>query len=206
MILAFEIIGTIAFALSGAMEAIKNKMDLFGVFVLGVVTAVGGGCIRDIILDLTPPTLFIKPIYVMIASLTSIILFFVVKLSENRDVLENQKIVWLVRLMDSLGLATFTVLGINAAVSAGYSDNAFFLIFLGTITGVGGGIMRDIMATEIPVIFRKNIYGVAAIVGAMVTVNLLPKMGSWALMVGAVIIVVIRMLAAYYKWNLPKID
>ncbi len=197
-----EMIGTIAFAASGAMTALKKNMDIFGIAILGITTAVGGGAMRDIILGKTPPTMFEKPIYAAVAAAVSIIVFFPFVrrlLNKNQYIYDHA-----MRVMDSLGLAIFTVMGINAAKNISDGHNLFLLVFVGVITGVGGGLMRDIMAGDTPYIFVKHVYACASIAGALVAALVWDLLGAVAAMfIGAVLIFTIRMLAAHYKWSLP---
>ncbi len=201
-IFILEIIGTIAFAASGAMTALKKDMDLFGVIILGLTTAVGGGAVRDIILGVTPPTMFEKPIYAVVATAVSLIVFFPVLrhiFNKNQVLYDN-----VIRIMDALGLAIFTVMGISTAKAVSDEYNIFLLVFVGVITGVGGGLMRDIMAGDTPYIFVKHIYASASIVGALVCVLLWEPLGTvFAMFIGAAAVFVIRMLAAHFKWSLP---
>ena len=198
----FEIIGTIAFAASGALMGMKKHMDLLGIYVLGCITAVGGGVIRDVLLGATPPRTFENPIYIIIALITSIIctLPTVRRLLKEKDLLDT-RLMW---FMDSLGLGVFTVMGIQTAQSYSPDYNIFLLIFVGVITGVGGGILRDVLAQEKPYIFVKHFYATAALIGAVlccllwnyidITINSICC---------AALIVVIRMLAARFRWKLP---
>lgn len=207
-ILILELIGTIAFASSGAMIAIEKKMDIFGVNILGATTAVGGGMIRDIILGITPPNAFSKPVYVLFSLITSTLLFAIVY--TNPDILESKvktSIYDKVMLAcDTAGLGIFTVVGIQVAASATNSENTFFLIFTGVLTGVGGGVVRDIMAGETPYILVREIYASASIVGAIVCVVCWQYMGeAQGVIMGMLVTVVIRMLAAHFKWNLLRI-
>lgn len=201
-IFILEIIGTIAFAASGAMTALKKDMDIFGVAILGLTTAVGGGAIRDIILGITPPAMFEKPIYALVAAVVAIIIFIP---SIRHLLTKNHKIYEVtIRVMDSLGLAIFTVMGISTAKAVSDAHNLFLLVFVGVITGVGGGVMRDIMAGDTPYIFVKHIYACASIVGALLCALLWTPLGAvWSMFVGAATVFVIRMLAAHFKWSLP---
>lgn len=201
-VLIFEIIGTVAFAASGAIIALNKKMDIFGVIMLGLTTAVGGGVLRDVLLGFTPPNMFKNPVYAIVAAAVSVLLFS----SKVRKIaFKNQKIYDLVLLvMDSIGLGIFTVVGISVAHDR-IVDNPFFLVFLGVITGIGGGVMRDIMAGQTPYIFVKHFYATASILGAILTVILwLPLGEAAAMIIGAVLIVVLRLLAAHFRWSLPK--
>ena len=200
-----EVIGTIAFASSGAMVAIKQQQDLLGVVVLGVTTAVGGGMLRDIILGNVPPGLFMNPVYVMAAFITVLALFIVVRL--NQRILESRYIASYEKMMnifDAIGLAAFTVTGIDTAVLAGYGDYHFLSVFLGVLTGVGGGVLRDIMAGQTPYILRKHVYASASIAGALCYVFLADWMtGDASMIISALLVILIRMLATRYCWNLP---
>ncbi|MBQ9121641.1 MAG: trimeric intracellular cation channel family protein [Clostridia bacterium] len=199
-----EIIGTVAFAISGAMTAIKKKMDILGVIILGLVTAVGGGIIRDLVLGITPPTTFRDSTYAMVAVFTSIVIFFpFVRRFLSRTHKFYDTVLF---LMDSLGLAIFTVMGIFAANTGAAGDyGMFLLLFVGVITGVGGGVLRDILAGNTPYIFIKHIYACASMAGAVVCAVLWTPAGSfYAMIAGAATVFLLRVLAARFKWNLPK--
>ena len=199
--------GTVAFAASGAMVGVERNMDIFGVSVLGVVTAVGGGMIRDIVLGIIPPNVFTNPVYALVATITSCVVFLV--FYWKRQLLEGHMRLTYDRVMlvmDSIGLGIFTVVGVNTGIRSGYMDNVFLLVFLGTITGVGGGLMRDMMAGVPPYIFVKHIYACASIVGAVVCVYMNRFVGNVeAMMVACFVIILIRYLAAHYRWNLPRL-
>lgn len=207
VIFVMEMFGTVAFAASGAMIGVQKKMDIFGVCVLGVVTAVGGGMTRDIILGIIPPNVFQHPVYVIVATAASCLVFVLEYFRKN--LLERDfKSVYdrAMLLMDSLGLGIFTVVGVHTGIEQGYGNHMFLLVFLGTITGVGGGILRDIMAGNPPYIFVRHIYACASIVGAVVCVLLYKEFGDVISMVASsAIVVLIRYLAAHYRWNLPRV-
>ncbi len=207
-IFIIEIIGTIAFASSGAMVGIKKQMDLLGVCVLGMTTAVGGGMIRDLILGVTPPVMFQNPTYALIAIAFSVLVFCGLYFFQNK--LTNKKIQGvydkLMMIFDSLGLGLFTVVGVTTAINIGYETTGFLQIFVGVLTGVGGGVLRDIMAGNTPYIFVKHVYASASILGAVVCVLVERWFGELpAMLIGAAVVFVIRILAAHYKWNLPRI-
>lgn len=201
-VFVLEMIGTVAFAVSGAMVALKKKMDIFGVAILGIVTAVGGGALRDIVLGITPPTMFEKPVYALVATLTSIVVFVP---AIRRILTRNHRVYELMmRVMDAVGLGIFTVMGIDRAHGAG-EFNLFLLVFVGVITGVGGGLMRDIMAGNTPYIFVKHVYACASIAGALACALLWEPLGAAASMfIGASLVLAIRLLAAHFKWSLPR--
>ena len=163
-----ELIGTVAFAVSGAITGMEKKMDIFGVAILGLTTAVGGGIIRDMLIGNTPPQTFQDPVYAVISIVTAIIVFYLAGRRKNSMSPHLWDILLLV--MDTLGLGIFTVVGVNTGIRQGYMDNVFLLVFLGTITGVGGGLLRDMMASVPPYIFVKHIYACASIIGAVVCV------------------------------------
>ena len=188
-----EMIGTIAFAASGAMVAVDRAMDIFGVIVLGVTTAVGGGAVRDVILGIVPPAMFQRPIYTIVATFTSCIVFLILYLKKEFLQGHNRE------TYDKIML-------VNTGISHGYVDYMFLLVFLGTITGVGGGLLRDIMAGVPPYILVRHIYACASIVGAIVCVVLYRNFGAVVSMVGAsAVVILVRYLAAHYRWNLPKL-
>lgn len=203
LVFILEIIGTVAFAVSGAMVGINKKMDIFGVCILGLTVAVGGGIIRDVILGNTPPNMFKNPVYALVAVITSVIVF----IPAVRGLLKKtQKIYDLtLRIMDSVGLGVFTVVGVQVAKTTSYEAGTFLAIFVGVLTGVGGGIICDLFADEMPAIFVKHIYACASLVGAVLCVLLWNIIGSAAAMViGCVSVIVLRILAAHYRWSLPK--
>ncbi len=154
-----ELIGTVAFAVSGALIAIEKKLDYYGIVFLAIITAVGGGIIRDLIIDLPLPAAFENPLYVVISiiSAAAVIAFY-------KWITRLQR---LITIFDAVGLAAFTSIGAKAAL-----DNNVYTVFivmtLAMLTGVGGGMLRDIFVKEIPFVFRKEVYAVASLVGALV--------------------------------------
>ncbi len=194
MYFILEILGTIAFAISGAMVGIEKKMDILGVVVLGITTAVGGGIIRDIIIGEIPPAAFQKPVYVVVAIVVSIAVF-VPAVNKRIDI--NHPILIVI---DAIGLGVFTALGVRA----GLPYNTFLQVFLGTVTGVGGGVLRDMFATEKPMIFVKHFYACASIIGAVVCAILFRYDENAAMTAGVIVVFILRILAARFKWHLPK--
>lgn len=202
LFVAFEILGTIAFAVSGAVVAISKKMDIFGVAILGMTTAVGGGILRDLILGITPPAAFQSPGY----ALTSIAVSMLVFLPPVRRLLHwNEKLYdTALLLFDAIGLGIFTVIGVQTAYIATGELNAFLAIFVGVVTGCGGGVMRDVFAGSSPYIFVKHFYATAALLGAVACL-LLWNIGQMpAMLIGAAVTLTLRLLAAHYRWSLPK--
>ena len=202
VILAIELVGVLSFAASGAMTGLRKNMDLFGVCILGLTTAVGGGVLRDVILGSTPPATFQNPIYAAVAIVTSLVLF----LPRVRRLLNrSQRLYDLGMLaMDTLGLGIFTVMGVQIAYTRVAEPTVFLLVFVVVVTGVGGGVLRDMMAGNTPYIFVKHVYASASLAGALVCVLFwLPGLEVYAMGAGAVTVIVIRVLSAYYHWNLP---
>ena len=205
----FEIIGTIAFALSGAMKAADYDLDLFGIIIIGVTTATGGGIFRDLILGKTPPSAFANSQYVLTAAVTAFLVFCVLyifhgKLDLGDEGREKFEIILL--LADSLGLGIFTAMGVRTAWNMYPDADMFLYVFCGVVTGVGGGLLRDTMLSCMPAIFTKHIYASACIAGAIVQVLLFRKgfyeAGLWT---ATIIVVLIRLVAARRHWSLPKI-
>lgn len=204
----FDIAGTIAFAISGSYVGIRRDMDIFGIMVLAVTTACGGGMIRDLVMGRIPPVMFMHPMFVLIAVITAAIVFIVAKrkriFPRNMVSIYDHVMFW----FDTFGLAAFTVDGVMAGINKGYSDHAFMMIFLGLITGVGGGLLRDVLAGQVPYIFVKHVYAVASIAGAACMTILYRMTGRWQLsmIVGAAVVVVLRFLASHFEWDLPKVN
>ena len=203
VVFILELMGTIAFAASGALVAIDKKMDVLGVCILGLTTAVGGGIMRDLILGITPPAAFQDPVFAMTAILVSLILF----IPSVRQTLQRTGKIYdfLLLVMDSIGLGLFTVAGVRAAYSANEGNLLFLCTFVGVLTGVGGGILRDTFAGNTPFIFVRHFYACASIIGAMLCAILWPVTGSLSAMIaGASVTILLRLLAARYRWSLPR--
>lgn len=205
LMICFEILGTIAFSVSGAIEAMKKELDLLGVLVLGLITAVGGGVLRDVLMGELPPAAFQTPWIALVALCAAFIAFFMgAVLSKFNKEVHSRVFNILLLVSDAIGLGTFTVLGIRyVQAQAGY-DNPVLLLFVGVVTGVGGGVMRDVLAGNVPFIFRKHVYATASIAGAVVYL-VLAEMGSddFAASVSLLTVLILRLLAAKFKWNLP---
>jgi len=199
-----ELFGTVAFALSGAMVGIQKRLDLLGVVFLGVVTAVGGGVLRDLMIGVTPPRCFQDPVYLLVACAASL-LFFLPFL--RRPLMRHEKTFdRFLFTTDSLGLAVFTVSGVQAGYASSPSFGPVRLVFIGMLTGTGGGVLRDILADETPYIFQKHVYATASLAGAVLFV-VCHRLNanwyvSWLASIGLVFL--IRCLASHYKWNLPR--
>ena len=196
-----QVTGTVAFAISGAMAAIRNKMDWFGVVVLGVVAAIGGGTIRDLLLPQTPVSWVADPWPVALAMVTALIVIPVVSRAKRQLDREN-----MVLGSDAAGLAVFTVLGSAAALDAGVSLPVAALF--GVVTGTGGGVLRDILASRVPVLLTGQIYAVASLIGASIYVVLVDQeAGVWVVVwVPVVVVFGLRAFALWRDWSLPTVD
>ncbi len=203
-----EIVGTIAFAISGALVGIKKKHDLFGVLFLGIITSIGGGALRDVLIGNIPPMMFRDYRYVGIASIVSLLTFGLAYFAKKDMAKHAESFNVVLNLMDALGLGAFTIGGMNTALNLGYADNAFLVVFVGVLTGIGGGMMRDVLAGEIPFVLYKQIYALACICGGILYYILL-KFGieqAAAMLIGVCSVLLIRMLAAWRHWDLPRIS
>lgn len=200
-----EIIGIISFAISGATMGIKKKADPFGAVVLAAVTATGGGILRDIFLGRLPPASFLDTKYIATAALTALSVFFVAKnnkayYEKNLSALDTVN-----NVFDALGLGVFTAMGTHQAISCGFLQNTFFCLFIGVVTGIGGGFTRDIMLGEIPFILKKHFYALASLSGAFIYYVLYMSHipGTTALIISSAVTFTLRMLATRYRWNIP---
>jgi uncharacterized membrane protein YeiH len=193
-----QVIGTIAFAVSGALAAGRRKMDWFGVVVLAVIVAVGGGSLRDMLLGLTP-VFWVRSIwFVLLAGITALVIIPVNRLNFNyRNYL---------MLSDALGLAVFAVLGTQTALAVG--THAFVAVIMGIITGVFGGILRDVLANRDASILYGDIYALAALIGCTIYVLLLQTsiFPLYALWLSMGVILVLRLIAIFRSWSLPAFE
>lgn len=208
LLVAAEWIGTVAFAISGAATSIERGLDLFGVLFMGLITAMGGGMIRDLLLGRSTPRLFFSGSYVLAALITALLVFLLAYVRTNCFARKDTRLTRAVDLADALGLGIFAVLGTEIAIQAGHGSNAFMCVSMGAITGCGGGALRDVLSREIPFVFTKHVYAVASIAGALlyyVLIRLVPVDSSTAAIAGVVLTVAIRVLAMTYRWDLPKV-
>ena len=203
-----EIIGTIAFALSGSLVAISSGLDIFGVVFLACITAFGGGAVRDILLGINPPAIFTDFKIFAIAMVVAVLTFVIAYIFRAKFNLFKTKIEVINNVFDAIGLAAFVVIGSEVACLNGFLKNGFVVVFSGMFTGVGGGIFRDVLIDTTPYVFKKHIYAIAAIVGG-ITYFVLRKYTQnvqLASLLSMLLIFLIRMLATKYRWSLPKIQ
>ena len=191
-----DLIGTAAFAASGAWMGVRKHMDLFGVLVLGVVTAVGGGTLRDLLLGDIPPFSLKDENYIYFAIIVSSIVF----INRNRFKAFEKPLLY----FDAIGLGTFLVIGSTKALDFGLGPLG--AILMGVMTGTAGGVMRDILANQVPLILRREIYASACIVGGILLVILLragvPE--PYAAFISAGVVIFVRLTAIHFDWSLPK--
>ncbi|MEM9362280.1 MAG: trimeric intracellular cation channel family protein [Bacteroidota bacterium] len=192
-----DILGTIAFAVSGVLVAMDKRLDLFGVLIIAFVTAIGGGTLRDLLIGNTPVTWMRDLTYVTIIPLTVLLtIIFSHQLKYLRKSLF---------LFDTIGIGLYTMLGIEKGLEANLSP--VMCIALGTMTASFGGVLRDILCNEIPVIFRKEIYATACILGGTLyfVINRLGVPEQYAYITGIVAVIIMRILAVRFSIRLPNI-
>lgn len=190
--------GTIAFVASGALAGLRKKLDIFGVIVIAFVTAIGGGTIRDLLIGINPVKWIADSSIITLIVAVALVTIFL-----RRHIIKLDKTLL---LFDTLGLGFFTIKGIEEAINAGLSIQS--CIVLGTITACFGGVLRDILLNEIPVIFSKEIYATVCIVGGMVYFLLLHFQVSVSItqLVTFIVIVIFRFLAILFNFSFPKIE
>ena len=191
-----DMIGTAAFAISGALAGVRREMDLLGVVVLGTVTAIGGGTLRDIILGSTPPFSFVDETYFIVSVVMSLIVFYLFRLFDKF----GEPLIF----FDAVGLGTFVVIGCQKAHM--FHIGPVGAVILGVMTATAGGIIRDMLSGRIPMILQREVYASACIVGGVLMVVMLrfevnPVL---TLVLPAFLVTMIRLLANYYNWSLPK--
>lgn len=193
-----DIIGTLAFAMSGALTAMSKKMDAFGVFIIAFVTAVGGGTLRDVLIGRTPVGWMLDLQYVYVIGIAFILaIIFRKKFDKLRTSLF---------LFDTIGLGVFTLIGLEKGIDIGL--HPLVCIALGTMTACFGGVIRDILCTEIPVIFRKEIYATICILGGGIFF-ILKKFNvndDFLYLFTSLVIISIRLMAVKFKWYLPTFE
>tara|TARA_R110002049_G_scaffold71664_3_gene184474 strand:- start:33 stop:644 length:612 start_codon:yes stop_codon:yes gene_type:complete len=197
MFYTIDILGTIAFAISGVLVAMSKKMDLFGILIIGFVTAIGGGTLRDLLIGDTPVNWMrdITFTYVIITS-TIFAIVFKNKINYLRTSLF---------LFDTIGIALYTLIGIEKGINANL--HPVISVALGTITASFGGVIRDVLCNEIPVIFRREIYATACVLGGTTYFLLreLPIKNDFVFVIAGVVVIVIRLVAVKFKIALPTI-
>ena len=195
LLYVMDLFGVAVFAITGSLAAGKKHMDLFGVVVLATVTALGGGTLRDLALGASPVFWVSAPIYLLVAVATAIITFFLVRFFGLP--------LKLLSIADAFGLAVFTVLGTQKALDLGISSG--IAVVMGIMTGVVGGMIRDVLSGEIPLILRREIYATASLCGAVIfcVVSYTLQNQSLAAVAAVIVTLVIRLSAIKWKMSLP---
>jgi uncharacterized membrane protein YeiH len=196
IIYILDLVGTAAFAASGAWVGVRKHMDMFGVLVLGTVTAVGGGTLRDLLLGDIPPFSLKDETYIYIAIVVSLVVFA----NRNRFKAFEKPLLY----FDAIGLGTFVIIGTTKAMD--FHLGALGAVLMGVMTGTAGGVMRDLFANQVPLILRREIYASACIAGGALLV-VLEHFGTArpaAALLAAGTVITVRLLAIHYDWALPK--
>lgn len=196
LLYSLDLLGTAAFAASGALAGIRRSMDLFGVLVLGMVTATGGGTLRDLLLGDTPPFIFKDETYFYLSIIVSLAVFL---FHRQMDSLQH-----LLLYLDALGLGTFVVIGTGKAFE--YHLGFVGSVMMGVITATAGGMMRDILSSQVPLVLQKEIYASACLLGGalLYILHLTPLPTKVALIFSASAVTALRICAIHFNWSLPK--
>lgn len=197
LIQILDLFGTMAFAVTGAFKAVEHKSDIVGVLILSTITGVAGGVIRDIIFGKFPPTAVINPLYIIITISTGVVIFLLYPILKTH---------WNLFLkFDAVGLGVFTVIGSAFAYNI-FGLNFLTMSFAGVLTAIGGGILRDALVNEIPLVFTKELYASASFIGivilfVMLSININLSLASIPTIV---VVTSIRLIAMKFNWNLPR--
>lgn len=202
-----EIIGTIAFAVSGALIALSCSLDLFGVVFIGCITAFGGGIMRDILIGRVPPAVFGNSYLIFIAGISAVVVFVVAYINRHHFDSLREKLEKINNVFDAIGLSVFSVIGVEAVLGAGFFNRKLFCILMGMITGVGGGILRDVLANKTPYVLKKHIYAIASLLGSGLyyVLRVTVKNIVFSATLAMIVVFAVRMLATVYRWELPKV-
>ncbi len=194
LITIIDFLGTFVFAISGVLAAVEKRFDLFGVIMLGFVTAIGGGTLRDLLIGSTPVGWMTNEIYIyIILSAVPICYFF------KNKILSLRKSIF---LFDTLGIGLFTILGLEKTLAVGLSP--IVAVMMGVVSAVFGGVIRDVLSNEVPLIFRKEIYAFACFMGAISYLLAISLLNDQIAMILATLVVIgIRVMAIRRKWSLP---
>lgn len=193
----FDLFGTFAFAVSGAILGIKKDMDIYGMFILAVSVGVGGGTMRDVLLSRTPPFVLTDINYMIVIAAATLIVFFL-----NSKVVKEMPMKAL-NIADAVGLGVFTSIGANVAVEC--NVEWYGIIFFGVMTATAGGMIRDMLAGEVPFVLKKEVYASASIAGGILFIVLhRANIGmNINILITSVFVTLIRIIAIYKDWNLP---
>jgi uncharacterized membrane protein YeiH len=196
LLYSLDLFGTAAFAASGAWAGIRRDMDLFGVLVLGLVTATGGGTLRDLLLGDAPPFIFKDETYLYLSIAVSLAVFL---FHRHLDFLQHP-----LPYFDALGLGTFVVIGTGKAIDL--RMGFICSVMMGVMTATAGGMMRDLLSSRVPLVLQKEVYASTCLAGGSLfyLLHLTPLPRNWAIMIAALTVIVLRLCAIRYNWSLPK--
>lgn len=199
IIFVLDLFGTMAFAATGALRAIEHKYDIVGVIILGTTTGLLGGVMRDTILGIFPPYNFSDTIHVALTTITSTIIFFLYHRIKKYENMFN--------IFDTIGLGVFTFTGASIAYSL-FSTNIVLIIISSLLTAFGGGILRDVLVREPPIVFTKEVYALASFIGVILFLILVNVKVQFEFIAIAVIFVTtcIRLISIKLQLNLPKVE
>ncbi len=206
-----EYAGIVAFSVAAVITAIEFQFDFFGIYVLSLITSLGGGIIRDVLLGISPPVAFIDITYFLFCIATTTCMLIILGiLSKKKTItfenLKDKKLNNLLILFDAIGLAVFTVAGTKMAITNESTNNMLLAVIVGLMTGVGGGVLRDVLVNRKPILLTKEIYALAAITGSILycfIYQLVPEVFS--LYGCSVLIFLIRILTIYKKLDIPRL-
>lgn len=204
-----EVIGVIAFSISGAMVAIRRKTDFFGVILLAIITTLGGGLTRDVVLGFSPPSFFNMKSYILISTIVAVIVFMFARKFSHTYLESEAKIEHINDIFDALGLGIFAVMGVKVAFDHGHTGDALICITCGLLTGICGGMLRDVLTNYTPFVLVKRIYALAALAGSLVYYvlyiygDIIHINDNVAIIIGVLVIFILRILAMTFKWNMP---
>ncbi len=197
-IYVLDLFGTMAFAVTGAFKAIEHRADIVGIIILATITGLAGGTIRDVLFGKTLPNSLIDPTYVIITVISAIVLFLLYSKMKKH---------WNVFLkFDAVGLGVFTVIGATFAYNL-FGMNFLIIVLSGMLTGIGGGILRDVFVNQTPIVFVKELYASASFIGAVIFyfTLLITNEVYAATIIGIALTTGLRLVAMKYNWNLPRV-
>jgi uncharacterized membrane protein YeiH len=198
LLYAVDLAGTLFFGIEGAMSAIAGNLDLLGLLVLAAATAFGGGIIRDLLIGDIPPASLRDWRYTAVAVAGGVSVFFIHRLVEGTPA-------WFLTTVDAAGLSLFTIAGTEKALQ--YKMHPFIAALMGMITGVGGGVVRDVLLAHVPRVLRADVYATAALAGAviMLLARKVRISATWAAVIGGTVCFLLRMISVWRHWNLPRV-
>jgi Predicted membrane protein len=206
-----EYVGIVAFSVAAVITAIEFKFDFFGIYMLSLITSLGGGIIRDVLLGISPPVAFIDTTYFLICMASTTCMLIILGILSKKKIitfenLKDKKLNNMLILFDAIGLAVFTIAGTRMAIVNEATGNMLLSVFVGLMTGVGGGLIRDVLVNRKPILLTKEIYALAAIAGSVLyffIYKLVPE--AFSLYGCSALILLVRLLTIYKKLDLPRL-